>query len=617
MKRTFSIEKFKGDTSHTLVNQYNRQISRLTNSEIQVSSIEEAVRGALKNLNENECNSFVIYGEPQSGKTEMMICLTAKLLDEGYRIIVHMLNDSVDLLSQNLGRFTASGLAPSARNFSEILDPSIKLDGQKHIIFCKKNARDLEKLISKTGNRDGLVVIDDEADFASPNSKVNKGDVTRINALIQKLPGREGIYIGVTATPARLDLNNTFDNDSTLWVNFPPHQLYTGQDVFFSVDSELGYRLTLLSDAGDNPRHMRRALFGFLVSSAYLNNYVNKKEENYTFLVHTSGKKIDHKADWVRVGELLGALGDKESPSFDRCVKEIWDIAQSRYSDVHPDELVVYILNNISRYKIILLNSDRDLTANPGATSNPPALFTIIVGGNIVSRGVTFNNLLSMFFTRDVKHKIQQDTYIQRARMFGARGHYLGHFELTIPERLYLDWQRAFVFHKLALEAIRSGLGSPVWLGDSRISVVAPSSIDHSTVDLDRGEMSFPIFALPAEIERIIVGSDSPLAKMEKVAKRLGPDAFPFHLQKFISRTMYIGDESLALHPIGTIENYKDGAGVNKELIVRDKGLMGQTARDFPKAVHHLKIFTNASGKARLFYKFDGSIQFIQNRHHA
>ncbi|MEX1108518.1 MAG: hypothetical protein WEC00_06370, partial [Dongiaceae bacterium] len=124
MKRTFSIEKFKGDTSHTLVNQYNRQISRLTNSEIQVSSIEEAVRGALKNLNENECNSFVIYGEPQSGKTEMMICLTAKLLDEGYRIIVHMLNDSVDLLSQNLGRFTASGLAPSARNFSEILDPS-------------------------------------------------------------------------------------------------------------------------------------------------------------------------------------------------------------------------------------------------------------------------------------------------------------------------------------------------------------------------------------------------------------------------------------------------------------------------------------------------------------
>ena len=60
--------------------------------------------------------------------------------------------------------------------------------------------------------------------------------------------------------------------------------------------------------------------------------------------------------------------------------------------------------------------------------------------GNIVSRGVTFPNLLSMFFTRDVKHRLQQDTYIQRARMFGARGKYLKHFELTIPSQLYTDW---------------------------------------------------------------------------------------------------------------------------------------------------------------------------------
>jgi hypothetical protein len=35
----------------------------------------------------------------------MMICLTAKLLDEKHKIIVHLMNDSVDLLSQNLKRF--------------------------------------------------------------------------------------------------------------------------------------------------------------------------------------------------------------------------------------------------------------------------------------------------------------------------------------------------------------------------------------------------------------------------------------------------------------------------------------------------------------------------------
>jgi DNA replication protein DnaC len=43
----------------------------------------------------------VIYGEPQSGKTEMMICLTAKLLDDSRKFILHLLNDSVDSTLEN------------------------------------------------------------------------------------------------------------------------------------------------------------------------------------------------------------------------------------------------------------------------------------------------------------------------------------------------------------------------------------------------------------------------------------------------------------------------------------------------------------------------------------
>jgi len=69
-----------------------------------------------------------------------------------------------------------------------------------------------------------------------------------------------------------------------------------------------------------------------------------------------------------------------------------------------------------------------------------------------------------MFFTRDVKHKLQQDTYIQRARMFGSRGNYLKYFELTIPKNLYLDWQTCFIFHRLSLEARKQNKTSPVWL---------------------------------------------------------------------------------------------------------------------------------------------------------
>src|SRR6202162_6398846 len=91
-----------------------------------------------------------------------------------------------------------------------------------------------------------------------------------------------------------------------------------------------------------------------------------------------------------------------------------------------------YVVENISRASTVVLNSERDRVAAGDSATEPTSPFTIIIGGNIVSRGVTFPNLLAMFFTRDVANKLQQDTYIQRARMFGARGEYLKHFELTI-----------------------------------------------------------------------------------------------------------------------------------------------------------------------------------------
>src|SRR6266581_1310916 len=100
---TFDPSRFK--TQGKGSNQYQRQLDRLVNEGKQVDCIEQAVKGALVNLASAGRASFVIYGEPQSGKTEMMICLTARLLDEGRLFVLHLLNDSVDLLGQNLGRF--------------------------------------------------------------------------------------------------------------------------------------------------------------------------------------------------------------------------------------------------------------------------------------------------------------------------------------------------------------------------------------------------------------------------------------------------------------------------------------------------------------------------------
>jgi Z1 domain/Type III restriction enzyme, res subunit len=587
---------------------YPFQLNRLKRLGKQTSCIEAAVSSACDTLSTGT-TSFVIYGEPQSGKTEMMICLTAKLLDDGHRIIIHLLNDSVQLLQQNLDRFQRSNLSPAARNFSDVIDPDYSLSAGYHVIFCKKNASDLNKLNQKLERVRKKIIIDDEADFATPNALINKGDVTRINALIQQLISHDGIYIGVTATPARLDLNNTFDNDNEKWVNFPPHDAYTGQDAFFPLDKKVEFSLETLPDTDDSPKYLREAIFRFLVRVAAL-NLETGVDENFSMLIHTSGKKLDHKSDKKPIDDVMNALSDVRSKKFESYMRDLGRIATKLYGEDQASAILGYIVKNCDQTTTVIMNSERDKNVDFKSATSPAAMFTFVIGGNIVSRGVTFDNLLSMFFTRDSKHKIQQDTYIQRARMFGSRRRHLPYFELTIPEQLYMDWHRCFVFHKLALEAIKTKKGSPVWLADHRIGAVASSSIDKANVDLDRGEMSFPIFDYTDEVQLINQRANDPLVCLRQLQEEIGTDALPEYLIRYIESVSPDGPSSVAIHPPGTVMNMHDADPTE---ITREKGLFGQAKRAYPEALHHFKIFHNDQDRARLVYRFNGNISFLKN----
>ena len=193
MSTGINLAKLKAKAK--LKNRYAKQLKRLQDGKIATGCIEAAVDGAVGNLSKNSPSSLVIYGEPQSGKTEMMICLTAKLLDAGYTTIVHLMNDSVDLLAQNLKRFKASGLAPGPMGLSEHLQSS-KNKEHELVVFCKKNSSDLENLVDGLKGRSGVVVIDDEADYATPNSKINKGGKTPINKWVSDLVGRSATTLG-------------------------------------------------------------------------------------------------------------------------------------------------------------------------------------------------------------------------------------------------------------------------------------------------------------------------------------------------------------------------------------------------------------------------------------
>ena len=613
MSTKFNLRKLKEETIND--NRYKRRLAQLTTENKEVDRIKKVVESSIKNIASGK-TSFVIYGEPQSGKTEMMIALTARLLDEGLKIIVVLLNDSVQLLSQNLERFQRSGLSPAPKKFSEVLPKSVKIGDRQWVIFSKKNARDLEKLIDKLSPYNKKVVIDDEADYATPNSKINKQEQSKINKLTGRLIGDDGIYIGVTATPARLDLNKTHDNQNESWIDFPPHSNYTGQEQFFpSSLSDFPFILKTLSDKGDDPVYLRKALFSFMVNVAYLNTQINDKERNYSFLVHTSGKKADHSVDYKEIVKSFEILRDELNNKHEKYYKSIYDIAVKRYPE-HAQELTKYIIENNDRNNIVVMNSDKEKNAADNRTAtDPTSPFTVVIGGNIVSRGVTFENLLAMFFTRDVKHKMQQDTYIQRARMFGSRNNYLPYFELTIPETLYLNWQKCFIFHRLSLDSRRNGNGIPVWLESTKIVAAASSSIDKARVVIDSGEMSFELFDYSSVANAIneILEKDNiaGLQKIRALSELLGMNRLPQYLIDYMENFLPNADKSIAIHGPKSIMERK--SGTDHKTITRPKGFIGDfDTSECPDAIHHIFILFNDTGNARIFYKYKGNIRFLK-----
>lgn len=184
---------------------------------------------------------------------------------------------------------------------------------------------------------------------------------------------------------------------------------------------------------------------------------------------------------------------------------------------------------------------------------------------------------------------------------------------MTIPRQLYADWHRCFIFHKLSLEAIREGRGSPVWLSNNRISAVASSSIDRSTVDLDRGEMGFALFDYSPSLDSLLKREVPAGAKLDDMQALLGSAAFPEYLKRFILRTAFPTiEKAVSIHMPASIMGYGDA---DHERIERKKGLMGRSQiNSSDNAVHHLRVYTNDSGKGRLYYKHSGSIQFTKNQ---
>ena len=611
---TININRFK---NRSRASEYDRFLSNYPHDS---SSIEDTVNNTIDNIKKGE-RSFVIYGEPQSGKTDMMIALTSKLVDLDYKCIIVLVQNNLTLEEQNRMRFIESGINPKPDSFHTILDTDHDIS-QKHIIFCTKEINNLNKLTARLARVKNKVILDDEADYATPDNNINdpEKDTSPTNAQIVKLFGSDSIYIGVTATPARLDLNNTLATNAKEWVHFNPHEAYKGYRYFFpknyiSEKKQLDYDLELLPEQSNSPNdELRKTFFKFLVNCAYIN--IGKKiQENYIMLVHTTHKIAEHAEEYKTLMKFKSILLEEDNPKWEKYVNEIYKISLNKVNDeAVAEELVSFILDNIGRSYIAALNNEgkKNIGNTDVVTSKPASLFTIVVGGNIISRGLTFNNLLSMFFSRGVKGRFQQGTYVQRARMFGSRSAELAkNFHLAIPESIFLNWWECFQNYHRQYLYLRSG--NPVWSettgfiqGRNIKNAISPSSsIDKSTISIDSGLCAFDIVVYNNTIKDLFIQFNNNaisgyelLQKFSKLDYPLIPD-FIFNDLEFQNKLT-----DIAIHePVFIEDTFKIGDYDVEEIKRTAGGLFsGGRIANYPIAMHHFWAIKNKLGNIRIWY---------------
>ena len=616
---------------------YPARVSSLASRGFKTKDIEKGISETIKVL-EDGVRSFVVYGEPQSGKTEFMIALACKLIDLDYQTIFVVMNDNTELEGQNFDRFHAAPeLNPTPLRDFQIPAMSKKERSIKkqRIIFCRKNSKNLQKIIDLCRYMDNRIVIDDEADFASPNTKINKSEVTAINKYLgilgQLSENKTGKYIGVTATPARLDLNNTFLNDAKSWIFLGSHQNYKGRSFFFPVTQQEAdasdYQLVKLPEEGDDPRLLRHAVFRFLIRVSLLN--INPKADRtaYSMLVHTAGNTNDHEKDQQDIQGIIGVLSDPSSRKFKKYLEEILrasdaviDVYSAPYTSV---EIAKFIVQNIGKSEILVINHKHD-SANVKRAGQPKSLFTFAIGGNIVSRGLTFENLLTFYFSRNVKGKLQQNTYIQRARMFGNRP-YSKYFELCVPGELFSDWATCFQDHELSLRMAKAGVYQHIQSGSNR--VVDKGAIDKENVTVENSERIIGTkLKLTEEIGQFLITQDiaQPLATIRLMLSNgmITHEHFPKALLAYIDETsenesgilMVLRSEREG-KVLQNINRYKSDG--NQETITRKRGgiihAMLNDMQAYNQNSHFILPIKNDLGEFRFLYKTNLGHQILQN----
>lgn len=437
------------------------------------------------NVNSEGRFQGLVLGYVQSGKTASMAATIAKAADSGYRMVIILAGLTNVLRRQTQRRIESDivnhnqyrwwiGTTPE-QDFR--LERGIKLPALEHgkcaLLVVKKNAavlRRLKRAMSQLSDmeRRGIptLIIDDECDQASINTSAYRSAVSRINGLIrdicQKLP--KVSYVGYTATPYAniLMAETAVDGSRDLYpsefiVSLAEPDGYFGVRKLFAddqgadQDDELPYirrvadedvaflqpesRQTREQFAPALTPSLRTACDYYLLALA-ARSHRNQASQHCCMLIHTTIYAACHRRLQALVqNEWLSPLKQDLRAGNTRRLDELQSLWQKECSvldQLHrnrldcPDEaedferLIPHLRDAAEFITIIVENSESELSERLDFDSASP-LHTIVIGGNVLARGLTIEGLVCSYFVRSTS---QYDTLMQMGRWFGYRTGY-------------------------------------------------------------------------------------------------------------------------------------------------------------------------------------------------
>lgn len=409
-------------------------LNQLTPPEL-ADSVKNTVDGFMEKLSQTEpkiAQNVLLLGNVQSGKTAQVLGVLSALADDGdHKVFLYLTTDSVDLQDQtvkrakaNLKNFIVLSEADD-RSFMEVMKAENPI-----LVVIKKNARVLKRwrnLFASQSSLKGypLVIVDDEADAASLNTNSDKPakDASTINKLLNDIKNSccQSLFIQLTATPQSLLLQHEESDWQPEFIHFfEAGEKYIGGNFVFSdppsyIVRFIGSELDDMKDeSGEIAEGAKQALLSFLITCA---EFALCDKANCNFALHPSYKIQDHQAFSKKIQAFLNDLvqavnnGEDLAGSF----KESYLDLQKTKPDIHHfdeiyEKLTALLENKQISTLVVNSQTETDFDLEKG--------FNIIIGGNVIGRGLTIPKLQTVYYSRTAK-KPNADTFWQHSRIFG------------------------------------------------------------------------------------------------------------------------------------------------------------------------------------------------------